>query len=364
MMRRLYLQIFLAFVTILIVAIGTTMVVGRLLRDDDGPPPMLDSVARLLIDDLRSPGLPPGEQQARFRDRCNRLGIEAVLLDADDEPVLSCAPGHGKAAPPWPRGSGGGRGWRRHAGKSGMLVDVGEGQRLWAVPMRPFHRDLGRVLGGLTIVTLILAAGSYLLARRVTRRLAAVEVGVRSWGEGDLTARAPVSGRDEVASVARAFNAAADKVVSLLDQQRRTLAHASHELRSPLARLRMAIELLAEPPPPGSGSATDDPSRQRLRGEAERNIEELDALVEELLMAARLDGGGGTVVFDEVNLDLLVAAECERRKIAFDGGGAPRLVRGDSRLLLRVLRNLLDNADRHAGGATAVELRGEEGRAV
>jgi signal transduction histidine kinase len=122
-----------------------------------------------------------------------------------------------------------------------------------------------------------------------------------------------------------------------MSAQRILLANASHELRSPLARIRMAIELLSEAP-----SAA-------VRAELARNVMELDQLVEEVLLASRLDGmsvhaNSRTVV----DLTALVAEECARATAQF--AGVRLKMYGDAVLLRRMIRNLLENAQRHGGG--------------
>ena len=86
--------------------------------------------------------------------------------------------------------------------------------------------------------------GAYPVVRRLTRRLERLQARVDALGEGDLSARVDVEGTDEVAVLARSFNRAAERVEALVNAQRSTLASASHELRSPLARIRVALELL------------------------------------------------------------------------------------------------------------------------
>ncbi len=123
------------------------------------------------------------------------------------------------------------------------------------------------------------------------------------------------------------------------------LANASHELRSPLARLKMALEML-------DGSAPDE--RPRLKHEIAADIAELDALVEEVLLSSRLDAREQLDQREPVELLALAAEEAARVDAA--AGGEPLRVLGDERLLRRALRNLLDNARRYGGGEITVEL--------
>ena len=155
-----------------------------------------------------------------------------------------------------------------------------------------------------------------------------------------MRARASVEGSDEVAALARSFNRAAARIESLVNAQRGLLASASHELRSPLARMRMAVELLA-------GDA-----RPELRERVEKDIAELDALIGEILLASRLEAQVQVDRPEQIDLLALVAEEAARTDAT--AGGEPVRVRGDARMLRRLVRNLLENARRHAAGS-AVE---------
>jgi len=145
-----------------------------------------------------------------------------------------------------------------------------------------------------------------------------------------------------VADLARSFNRAAGRIQALVEGQRRQLAFASHELRSPLARLRLALEMMA-----------GDPA---LKERAARDLGELDDLIGELLEASRLEVLGRPERGEVVDLLGLVAEEAARVEAAAEG--EPAEVRGDPRLLRRLVRNLLENGRRHAGGA-GVEARVE-----
>jgi two-component system, OmpR family, sensor kinase len=209
----------------------------------------------------------------------------------------------------------------------------------------------------LGLVALAVALGAYPIVRRLTKRLEGLQRGVERWGNGDLSTRLPVQGEDEVAFLAERFNAAAERVQSLLLSHKALLANASHELRSPLARIRMGLELIGQ-----------DPDTAAQRAELARSIEELDQLIDEILLASRLDARaddpqalGPT---EEVDLIGLAAEECARSGAALhvEDGAAPLLVQGHARLLRRLMRNLLENARRYGrdpvtGSPAPVEMQ-------
>ena len=228
--------------------------------------------------------------------------------------------------------------------------------RTWrpAPPQLPISAPLA-----LALLFVAVGLAAWPVSRRITRRLEALQRSVDAQAAGDLRVRAEVSGQDEVAALAHSFNHAAERIEALVNRQeallstqRRLLANASHELRSPLARIRMAIELMLENP-------TD---LTHHTDEVRQNIRELDALVEEILLASRLD----TLSLDElrrepVDLTQLAAEEAARTGAVWmdetpsdvngddgsESGAAHTTVAGDARLLRRLLRNLLENARRY-----------------
>jgi signal transduction histidine kinase len=205
----------------------------------------------------------------------------------------------------------------------------------------------------LGIVAVAVAMGSYPIVRRLTLRLEALRGGVERWGEGDLSVRVPVQGSDEVAYLARRFNHAAERVENLVKSHKSLLANASHELRSPLARIRMGLELMDPEPSP------------RTRDEITRNIGELDQLIDEILLASRLDARESDIgTVEAVDLTGLAAEESARAGATLDTGdaGCTVVVQGVSKLLRRAIRNLLENARRYSNGPIAVSLLAREGR--
>jgi two-component system, OmpR family, sensor kinase len=225
------------------------------------------------------------------------------------------------------------------------------------LPSRPW---LGRGPGGflwvLAIVALAVAIGSYPIIRRLTQRREDLRAGVERWGEGDLSARIEESGSDELAFLAQRFNHAAERVQTLLESHKSLLANASHELRSPLARIRMGIELM--------DSAAASPAFKR---EIERNIAELDQLIDEILLASRLDAKESDIgTMEPVDVTGLAAEECARAgaELVATDDNRELVVQGVPKLLRRAMRNLLENARRYSDGPVTVEVRREGQDAV
>ena len=220
---------------------------------------------------------------------------------------------------------------------------------------RSWTRGPGGLLWMLGIVALAVAIGSYPIIRRLTQRLDDLRQGVERWGEGDLSVRIKETGSDELAFLAERFNHAAERVENLLESHKSLLANASHELRSPLARIRMGLELME----PQTSPAFQD--------EIRRNIAELDQLIDEILLASRLDAREtdiGTV--EPVDLTGLAAEECARAgaELVPSSDDRPLVVQGVVKLLRRAMRNLLENARRYSDGPVTVELTREGGDAV
>ncbi|WP_229416917.1 sensor histidine kinase [Massilia eburnea] len=209
----------------------------------------------------------------------------------------------------------------------------------WIAPPRHMPRNASMaVIVLLVMIAVVIAAGAYPVVRRITRRLENLQSSVQAWGRGDLSARVQVQGRDEVAQLAASFNDSAARIEALVGAQKSLLANASHELRSPLARIRMAVELL------------QDTAGPAIRQELARNISELDQLIDEVLLASRLDAVPlEGAMREDVDFTGIVAEECARAGAVLDG--VAQTLQGDATLLRRMVRNLLENARRHGGDA-------------
>ena len=206
----------------------------------------------------------------------------------------------------------------------------------------------------LGLVGLAVALAVFPIIRRLLKRLENLQRSVQQFGEGNLAVRVPTQGQDEVADLARQFNAAAERIQTLVQSHQSLLANASHELRSPLARIRMGLELMG-----------DAPEQRSAQQEIRRNIAELDQLVDEILLASRLEQPDVDVGSSEtVDLIGLAAEECARVDADLQLHTTALEVPGIARLLRRAVRNLLENAKRYSQGSISLELLREGEQAI
>ncbi len=331
-MRRLYLQVYLMVVAILIVftilvavgwnAFGPSRDEGR---------QFFRGVASVLARVLPSADAPREQAQAALDQLARDLSFELTLRDADGGMIASV----GSELPaPDSEELASGHMHRRHQGMFVMRLPDGRSLTAWR------EQDRFGWLFAIAALAAAIALGAYPITRRITRRLEKLGAQVEALGSGDLSARVEVRGADEIADLAKSFNRAAAQIEQLVSTQRSQLASASHELRSPLARIRVAIELLG-----GDEGA-------ELRARVARDIAELDDLIGELLLASRLEAlEPGRALDRRETIDLLgLAAEEASGGRASVDGEVVNLV-GDRTLLRRLVRNLLENARRHGDGS-------------
>jgi two-component system sensor histidine kinase CpxA len=215
------------------------------------------------------------------------------------------------------------------------------------VGLRDFMPYFVLILGAVAVVCWLLAVG---IASPI-RQMVSV---VNEFGAGRFSARAQLNRRDEIGELSHAFDQMAERIETLVTAERRLLQDVSHELRSPLARLSMAIEL--------SRTAQDrHAAANRLQREADR----LTHLVDALLEVTQLEGDPASTnaqpvdvsgVIREVVADCGLESEAGGCRIAFESNG-DAFVLGDPELLRRALENVLRNAIRYAPRGTAVEMR-------
>ncbi len=369
-MKSLYLRIYATVVVVLLLfALLSGWIVERHLaeervRNEQVVSDRLGAWAELLGNSLPGADTSADAQLAALRDWSQRLRVPLALDDAqgqrigasesferrtldgtrpfsfkldDGRTLLTMRPGMRQGG----RRAGAGAEVRGPGGEE----RAGRASPPWPLLFPGLPRGAGLAII-LVVLFLAVAAGAYPVVRRLTRRLEALKQGVEQFGAGALDHRVAISGADEVAAVAASFNVAAARVEALVQSHRSLLANASHELRSPLARMKMAVSMLAEATPA---------QRATLKAEIDKNVAELDGLVEEVLLASRLDATEIPLHDDQVDL-LAVAAEEAARVGAHVEGVGSVFVKGDERLLRRAIRNLLENAQRYGGGEVEIGL--------
>jgi signal transduction histidine kinase len=327
-MRRLYLQVYLTIVASLFLVVVTAGVVWHF---SAGMLPFEQpvEVAGEVIAELVPPADAPAAVQQQAIDRlARRLGADA-----------------GRRLPAPNRSRAGS--WLRTADGPAVSIRLPDGR--WLVARLPFspHPSARLLVAFLGAIALAVALGARPVVRRLTGRLERLQRGVESLGAGDLRARVKVEGRDEVAQLAQSFNQAAARIEGLVDAHKMLLANASHELRTPLTRIRLGLELVEA-----------EPAR---KAELTRDIAELDQLVDEILLVSRLDATVGLDRREDIDLVALAAEECARYE-ACSVRGQSVMVRGDSTLLRRMIRNLVENAKLHGEPPVevAIERQGDQ----
>ena len=339
-MRRLYLRIYLAVLVSLAVLAVTSALLWHQFGDATPARSVFNTAATLAQNALPPPTASPADHQQALERLAAGVLRDVALFAADGSRLAAVG-----NAPTAPAGGVERSRWFRDWGRPPIAtVRLSDGRRLVARVPHDMRRPGGAFVLMLAMLAVAIGVGAYPIVRRLTIRLERLQAGVDSLGAGDLGARVKVEGRDEVARLAETFNRAAARIETLVGAHKSLLANASHELRTPLARIRMAVELL---------KTTADPARKR---ELEQDIAELDALLDEILLASRLDASPPDVITEPVDLLALAAEECARYDACTLEGEA-LIVRGDGRLLRRLVRNLLENSRRHGKPPIEVHLR-------
>ena len=321
---------------------------GQILANhDDVPPQLLDAVrAELEFIETRGPR------------RFGRRGAWGEGLDPGDRPPRP---------PP-------GAGPRPRRGEFVPIFVAGEPVgRVVVLPGGPPFSRIVRQFGPTIalVATGVLVVGTTLIALVVfgpaRRRLKAVQGATDRLGAGDLDARAPEQGGDEVTAVARSFNRMAEELSSRTraleaadTTRRQLLADVSHELMTPLTAMRGYLETLSM-----TELDIDAPTRERYLQIVSEETHRLEHIVGDLLDLARLEGGGSTMRQERVDVAALfdrVAARHENElrqrnvRLNFHVGAAAEHVIGDPDRLEQALQNLAANALRHTPDGGQITL--------
>lgn len=358
-MHRLFWKIFLSFWAALILFAGATMLTAsHYLEQARQQERAVSPRERLLT---------LAAEAQRIADRDGVEGLKAWLRAIDRREAVALllvdADGNELLGRPVPAGPGAGRPWgaprmgrwpqtiRLPDASEYRLVPDFQGVTLRRVLARP------RVMA-LPLVIAALASGlvCFLLARYLTAPLERLRRATDAYANGDLALRvAPALGsrRDEIADLAHSFDRMAQRLQELMDAQRQLLRDVSHELRSPLARLAVALGLARQ----RTGDATE---LDRIEHEAER----LNELIGQLLSLARLESGIAATTRAPVDLAPLLAevvndadfeARAANRRVELAAGG-PAVILGDARLLHSAFENIVRNAVRYTADGSAVEV--------
>lgn len=345
-MRRLYLQFYVTIILVLAVFVGATALLWRLADDSAQTPQYLDVAAELTGALLPDADAPDADSQHALDALQRKLHFDLALYHADGSMIAMV----GRPPPRFdPRRAR--TGWRRGPGGPNFTLQLPDGRWLVARQVRERPSEAFWIAAFLALVAAAVAVGAFPVVRRLGRRLERLKDGVEQLGGGNLSARVPVEGRDEVAALAESFNRSAQRIEELVSAHRLLLANCSHELRTPLARIAMSAALLGEKAEP------------KVRAALSRDVAELDQLIDEILLTSRLEALPAADRHEP--LDLLALAAEEAAHYDAEAGGQSVTVEGDRLLLRRLIRNLLENARRHAGdGPIEVDVRSEGGRAV
>ncbi len=221
--------------------------------------------------------------------------------------------------------------------------------------------DLPYTVRGLMAV-LITGLVSLLLASILTRKIRPLREAAQRMAEGDLSGRVELKGNDEICALGADFNLMAERLNDLLQSQRQLVRDVSHELRSPLARLRVALEL---------AERSDD--RKKALSRIEKEADELERLITELLSLARLESGQSGLERQALQLDELIAkvvvdadfeAQPQGKKVSLTADSVSLV--GDRVLLRSAVENVIRNAIRHTppGSEVTVSLVKESEQCV
>ncbi len=224
-------------------------------------------------------------------------------------------------------------------------------------PKKPALSAALNLFTGTLLLLIIMAGVLWWIARSMTWRINHMSQQMSQLGDGDFTVRVNSRGNDEIASLAHGFNQAAQKIEHLIDANNLLLAHASHELRTPITRIRLQIEMMdmLAGSMPSDTKAKFDKRAQAIN----RDLSGLNDLVESILLVSRLDAGHAMQQVERVDLYDLVNQERQHYPEA-TLIGEHIVIDGQPSMLTHLIRNLLNNAMLHGVPPVTILLYGAQ----
>ncbi|MFN3563485.1 MAG: sensor histidine kinase [Moraxella osloensis] len=218
---------------------------------------------------------------------------------------------------------------------------------------RPAISPAINLLTGTLLLLLIMSGMLWMIARTMTWRINQLSRQITQLGDGDFSARVTPVGNDEITLLARGFNQTAERIETLMNANKLLLAHASHEIRTPITRIRLQVEMMTM-----LASQFDKTIQDKVQKRADainRDLTGLNDLVESILLVSRMDAGHAIEKVEDVDLYELIKNEIQHYPQATFVGGHV-IIQGQAKLLTHLVRNLLDNAHLHGVPPVSVQL--------
>jgi signal transduction histidine kinase len=340
---KLYQRIYLAVIGALAITVILTLAVWHSIEPSNQHELRFRMFAEVISESLPAANAPQADQERVIASWATRAGANIALYDAKRRLIAATS----AKIIPMPS---------TDQTQSGFVAESEEryakrledGRWLLVEVLRQDHARKWTIVVALILVAIAAGIAVYPVVRKITGRLEELQSTVEALGAGNLEARVNFTGNDEVASLAESFNRSAARIEALLRAQKTLLANASHELRSPLARIQMALGLV--------GTSVDESARQEIN----RSIRELDNLIGEILLASRIEAENFRLAAASRPIDLSGIVAEEAAKVQAHLQGSNVHVLGDAILLRRLVRNLLENAQRYGRGSLIEVTLAEE----
>ncbi len=243
-------------------------------------------------------------------------------------------------------------GWSKH--RFFVQVPIGGGKYTFTTDFGPFAEGHGGYLTVLICLLSLCLVAAFMAIRRLLSPLKGLIAAVERIRRGELGHQVPVCSRDELGDLARSFNAMSTDLKEMIRSREQLLLDVSHELRSPITRIKVALEMSPE-----------DATKESIRDD----LAEMEMMISEILETARLDSANGKLHLEDVDLGVLVAeavADADMRapgaKLAAETAATGPIVQADRARVRKVLANVLDNAVKYSpADGSQVRVRVERG---